>query len=162
MANRLLHCSAMAQILTRQFGPLEYDESAVLDFPAGLPGFPDQTRLVLVERASAAPVIFLQSLHREELCFLAVPVLAIDPGYQLVVGGDDLRLLGLDASRQPHIGEETLCLAILSAPENGPLTANLLAPVVVELRQRRAVQAVRADSVYSHRHMLAAAESACW
>jgi flagellar assembly factor FliW len=120
-----------------------------------------------VEQSSAAPIVFLQSLHPEQLCFLAVPVLTIDPAYQLTVGRDDLRLLGLDASRQPRIGEEALCLAILSAPENGLLTANLLAPVVVELRTRRAVQAVRADSVYSHQHILAAPvvgapEAACW
>lgn len=151
----------MKRIDTRQFGPLEYDESAVLDFPVGLPGFPDQRQLVLVEQASAAPIVFLQSLQDADLCFLTVPVLALDSQYQLMIGRDDLRLLGLKVSRQPRIGSEVLCLAILSAPKNGPLTANLLAPVVVELRSRRSVQAVRCDSFYSHQHALQTHGVAC-
>jgi flagellar assembly factor FliW len=42
---------------------------------------------------------------------------------------------------------------VLSIRETGP-TANLLAPIVVNLRNRRAVQAVAAESDYSHQHAL--------
>ena len=46
-----------------------------------------------------------------------------------------------------------LCLTVLSVRETGP-TANLLAPIVVNLRNRKAVQAVAAESDYSHQHAL--------
>lgn len=151
----------MATIVTRQFGPLEYDENTVLDFPAGLPGFENQTRFLLLELASAAPIVYLQSLNMPNLCFLAAPVDSIDARYELSITPDDLLLLGLGEQCQPRPGNEVLCLAILTAPENGPLTANLLAPVVVELRSRRAVQAVRVDSRYSHQHPLASREPVC-
>jgi flagellar assembly factor FliW len=151
----------MAEIVTQQLGSLAYDDSAVLDFPAGLPGFENQTRFVLLEPASSAPVVFLQSLSIPNLCFLAAPVDSIDARYDLSLTPEDLRLLGLDERRQPQSGVEVLCLAILTAPENGPMTANLLAPVVVEIRSRRAVQAVRVDSRYSHRHPLAPRETVC-
>jgi flagellar assembly factor FliW len=151
----------MAEILTHQVGSLEYNESAVIDFPAGLPGFEDQTRFVLLDPPSSAPVVFLQSLNMLNLCFLAAPVISIDPQYELSVTPEDLRLLGLNEQRQPQPVTEVLCLAILTAPENGPLTANLLAPVVVEIRSRRAVQAVRIDSRYSHQHPLVPRERLC-
>jgi flagellar assembly factor FliW len=151
----------MAQILTRQFGLLEFEASAVVEFPAGLPGFEDQTRFVLVERPAVAPVVFLQSLGLPQLCFLAVPIAEVDPAYNLAMTPEDLRQLGLDDQRQPPQGDELVCLALLSAAEDGPLTANLLAPVVINLRARLAVQAVRMDSRYSHLHPLPPPKAAC-
>jgi flagellar assembly factor FliW len=40
---------------------------------------------------------------------------------------------------------------VITAGEDSPPTANLLAPVVINLNSGRAVQAVRSDSVYSHK-----------
>jgi flagellar assembly factor FliW len=150
----------MLQILTRRFGPLEVDEAAALHFPLGLPGFETHRRFALVECRTARPLMYLQSLDLPELCFVAAPVEAIDPAYQLELSSDDLHHLGLVENRQPPRGE-VLCLAILSAPESGRPTANLLAPVVIERASRRAVQAVRSDSRYSHQHMLAVAVETC-
>ena len=145
----------MSQIPTRQFGLLEYDPGTVVEFSAGLPGFEDQTRFVLVERPAVAPILFMQSLDLPDLCFLTAPLSALDAGYELAVTPEDETRLGLASH------EEMLCLAILSAPENGPLTANLLAPVLINLRTRRAVHAVRTDSRYSHRQGLTALEGSC-
>ncbi len=145
----------MARILTRQFGLFEYDPAAAIEFPAGLPGFEARRQFVLIERASIAPILFLQSLDSPDLCFPAAPVRAIDPQYELALTADDLRLLGSGAA------EDLIALAILSAPNDGPLTANLLAPVVIDPRSRRAVQAVRMDRRYSHRHPIVK-ETACW
>ena len=57
------------------------------------------------------------------------------------------------------MGGEALALAILTVAEGG-LTANLLAPVVVNLANRRAVQAIRPDGRHSHAHPLEAAAAA--
>jgi flagellar assembly factor FliW len=140
----------MAQ--TRRFGAFEYDRSSVLTFPAGLPGFEGHTVFIIVEQPELAPIVFLQSLNTPELCFPAAPVAAIDPGYSPGLTREDLERLGLDPGRQPVPNVEVLSLALLCAPENGPLTANLLAPVVINVQTHTAVQAVRADSLYSHRH----------
>ncbi len=151
----------MSEILTTHFGPLDYDDSAVLNFPAGLPGFENQTRFVLVEQPPVAPIVFLQSMTTPNLCFLAAPVNFIDAQYELSITRDDLQVLGMEGKGPFQPGAGVLCLVILTAPENGPLSANLLAPVVVDVRTRRAVQAVRVDSRYSHQHPLAARQSAC-
>jgi flagellar assembly factor FliW len=139
----------MAQILTRQFGCFEYDPAAAIEFPGGLPGFETQRRFVLIEQPNLAPILFLQSVESPELCFAAAPVNAIEPEYDLALTEEDARLLDVDET------SSVLALAILSAPSDGPLSANLLAPVVVNPQSRRAVQAVRMDSRYSHKHPLA-------
>jgi flagellar assembly factor FliW len=74
----------------------------------------------------------------------------MDADYQIGITIEDLCTLGLDENRQPVPGVEVLCVAIVSVPEQGGLTANLLAPVVVNLKTRVGVQAVRNDAVYSH------------
>jgi flagellar assembly factor FliW len=145
--------AAMPLVETLRFGPLEYDPSAAIEFPCGVPGFEHQGRFVLVEQAALAPLVFLQSLETPGLCFPAVPAAAIDPLYQLEVTREDLELLGLDPARQPETGREVLCLAIVAAQEGAP-TANLLAPIVINLSLRVGVQAVRMDARYSHRHRL--------
>ena len=134
-------------------------DGRILDFPHGLPGFETATRFVLKQQPSFAPVSFLKATDTPDLCFLVIPVQSILPDYSLAVTADDLRTLALEETRQPEIGKDALCLAILTAPEQGPLTANLLAPVVINLAAGRGVQAVRSDAVYSHRHVIAALET---
>jgi flagellar assembly factor FliW len=145
----------MVRILSKRLGAIDLDEAAILHFPAGLPGFEHCTRFALLERLPAAPIVFLQSLDQPEVCFLTAPVMEIDPAYQLAMTPEDLNCLGIQSPK------DVMCLAILAAAEDGRFTANLLAPVVIDRKTRRAVQAVRVDSRYSHQHPLAAVETRC-
>jgi flagellar assembly factor FliW len=101
------------------------------------------------------PMVFLQSLEDPEVCFLTMPVRAVDAGYRLELGEADRELLGL--ARRPRIGREALCLVIVTVDATR-ITANLLAPVVVNLSNRRGAQAILAESEYSHQHVLAEEE----
>jgi flagellar assembly factor FliW len=148
----------MPTLSSRHFGPVEYQSDAVLEFPAGLPGFEQERSFVPIEHASSKPIVFLQSLTRPELCFITLPVRVVQPDYGLAIPAEDLRTLGLAEARQPEIGAEVLCLAIVSVAEGKLPTANLLAPIVVNLRTRRGVQAIQEDSAYSHQHPLLAME----
>ncbi len=122
-----------------------------LVFPNGLPGFEGEHRFTLVEDASHSPLLSLESETTPDLRFYALPVSAIDPHYDLQLSPEDLAIL--EVEQVP--GEDgILCLAILAALENGPFSANLLAPVVVNCTRKLAVQAVRMDQRYSHCHPL--------
>lgn len=144
----------MAEFRTKYFDRVTYDENSVVFFPAGLPGFERQRRFLFIEQPVNKPLVFIQSLSRPGLCFLALPILMIDAGFRLNIAPDDLRLLALPENGQPAIGREVACLAIVSIAKNQSPTANLLSPVVVNLANRRAVQAIQIDSGYSHRHVL--------
>ncbi len=138
---------------TKHFGALSYEPESELDFPRGLPGFDDRRRFVAVRFDGSDPLIYLQSLEDPELCFITMPVLAADPAYRLKVSGEDLEEVELPAARQPRIGDGVICLTVISVRESGP-TANLLAPIVVNLRNRKAVQAVSQECGYSHQFAL--------
>jgi len=138
---------------TKNFGKLSFEPESELEFPSGLPGFESRKRFVAVTFVEYDPLVYLQSLEDPALCFITMPILAADPCYKLRVNGEDLEQLGLPQSRQPRIGDDVLCLTVVSVRETGP-TANLLAPIVVNLQNRKAVQAVSPESDYSHQHAL--------
>jgi flagellar assembly factor FliW len=148
----------MPVVQTHNFGSISYSHEAAIEFPRGLPGFDDRRRFLALQFEDTAPLVFLQSLERADLCFITMPVLAVDPQYRLQVSTEDLTEVDLSPLRQPRIGEDVLCLAVLSISESGP-TANLLAPVVVNLRNLKAVQAVAPESGYPHRHALVTEEA---
>src|SRR6478609_12065454 len=126
---------------TKNFGRLSFESESELEFPSGLPGFESRKRFVAVRFVESDPLVYLQSLEDPGLCFITMPVLAVDPKYRLRVNDDDLGDIGLPGARQPRIGEDVFCLTVLSIREAGP-TANLLAPIVINLKTRRAVQAI--------------------
>ena len=86
----------MPQAFTKYFGSTEYQEGDAVQFPGGLPGFVNETQFLVITPAATAPLHFLQSLRRSDLCFLALPILSIDPNYDLAVAAEDLRSLGLE------------------------------------------------------------------
>jgi flagellar assembly factor FliW len=151
----------MPQVLTKYFGLLDYQQDEVVQFPSGLPAFEEEQQFLVIEPAAKAPLAFLQSLRQPGLCFLALPVLAIDPLYALAIAVEDLQELRLETSRQPAIGRDIECLAVLAPLESGSLTANLLAPIVINRVNRVAIQAIRMDSTYSHQYPMTKVEEPC-
>lgn len=136
---------------TRHFGRKPYDENAVLRMERGLIGFEDESDFVLIQIPEQFPLVYLQSTRTAGLCFLALPVLAIDRGYALLLAADDAARIGV--GREPRIGDDVLCLALITTADTGA-RANLLAPVVVNLRTQVALQCINGAGSYAVRHPL--------
>jgi flagellar assembly factor FliW len=139
----------MLQLHTKYFGMVSCEPADLFQFPSGLPAFEEEKSFAPLDLPGTEPLLFLQSATRPDLCFLCFPVLVVDSAYQLSVLTEDLQSLDLPTTRQPYIGSEVLVLALLSVKENEAASANLMAPLVINLRNRRAVQAIRSDAAYS-------------
>jgi flagellar assembly factor FliW len=133
----------MPQIETKYFGSIEYREADVVQFPSGLPAFEDETHFLLIEPPVSAPIVFLQSVRTAGLCFLTLPILVVDPQYQMAISREDLQSLAIEPAG-------ITSLAVIAVTENGAITANLLAPILINRRDGRGLQAIRVDSIYSH------------
>ncbi len=145
----------MPSLRTRFFGVAEYGEDSVIRILSGLPPFVNQTRYLLLVDERRHPLAFLQSVDEPGLCFLTLPVESIDSGYEARFEGEDLALIGCEDS------SKLTCLAILTFAEDGTVTANLMAPVLIDPRTRVAVQAIRRDGRYSHAVPLSLSEAKC-
>ena len=148
----------MSTCQTRYFDAIDYSSESVIHFPAGLPGFEQERDFVIVEQPHTRPLLFLQSLTTRDLCFLMLPVLTVAQDYRLRMRPEDVELIGFRARRQPRIGRDVFCGAFLTAAPDEIPTANLLAPIVINLQNRVGVQAVRPEPSYSHCHPLASHE----
>jgi flagellar assembly factor FliW len=146
---------------TRYFGSLEYDEASVLVFPDGIPAFEREQRFLAIRQPLNEPLVFLQSLSDPDLCFVTLPVQTVLSGFRLSIAPEDLEALGLPTGTPSAIGRDVLCLVMISIEQNNPPTANLLAPVVVNLRTQCGRQVIQTDSKYSHREILPLREAQC-
>ena len=144
---------------TKNFGTVSYQPESVVEFSNGLPGFEEHRQFLALNYDNTKPLVFLQSLADAGLCFITLPVLCVDPQYRLQVSEEDLGQLGFPPEYQPLIGPDVACLIVISVQESGGPTANLLAPIVVNVSTLKAVQAIAPESGYSHQHPLLAPEA---
>lgn len=125
-------------------GEIGWEAANELSFPAGLPGFEQARRMVPVEIPSQRPLVYLQNAENPDICFAALPVLAVNPGFQLQVSDDDQALLGLEGETA-ILGVDVMCLALL-IPGGSGVQTNLRAPIVINLHNGRGVQAVASQA----------------
>jgi flagellar assembly factor FliW len=148
----------MPRLSSKYFGELDYSPDAVFQFPSGIPGFEGQTAFVFLEQPHNDPLVFMQSLVEPGLCFVAVPVFVANPHYRLTLAAEDCESLGLPPAAQLRIGEEVLCLALVTVSEGADPTANLASPIVLNLRTHTGLQSVQDCPEYSLQHPLLASE----
>ena len=158
----------MATIETRYFGAVPEEVGLAIEFSAGLPAFEGERRCLAIEHPKTGPLILLQSMATRDLCFLALPVAAVDPAYRLQISTEDMKAIGIDESAISS-GDKLAVLVFVVVGPDGHISANLMAPIVVNRENRRAVQAVRCDGVYAHNHSVfmpresvAAEKTPCW
>jgi flagellar assembly factor FliW len=118
-----------------RFGEIELDDAKTIVFAAGLVGFPEARRYVLLDSPEAGQIAWLQSLDIPALAFPVVDGAAIDRSYPQP-GAAEL-------AHEAGFGDRELAvLVIVAAPRGKGLFANLLAPLVVGLTSRRGAQIV--------------------
>jgi flagellar assembly factor FliW len=139
---------AELKIQSPRFGRIEVEDATLIRFDRGLPGFPDCTRFVILDHDRETPLRWLQSVERPEVAFLIVEPQQLIAGYQLEVPSGVLPFLGWKDGDD----EKDLCVFVILNVENGDLTANLRAPVMVHVRERRALQLILEDSEVPLRH----------
>ncbi|HEV7824088.1 MAG TPA: flagellar assembly protein FliW [Mycobacteriales bacterium] len=123
-----------------------------LEFVAPFPGFPGKTRFALVALDEAGMLYALRSLDDPSLRFLVVPPAPFFPEYTPEVDDVTAAMLGLSRA------EQALLLLVLNPGDApGTATANLLAPIVVNIESRQAAQVVLAGNEYDVRAPLTAA-----
>jgi flagellar assembly factor FliW len=130
---------------SRRFGEHAIPGEKVLHFPDGLIGFREAHRFALLDGGRpGSPFRCLVSLDVPELGFVVCEPAALWPGY-----GSDL-----PPPAEGAAGERAV-LAIVTVPENAQeMTANLMAPIVLDCRSRTGRQLVLDNGRYSTRHTL--------
>lgn len=122
---------------TVRFGPVEYDPRDVIQFPEGIAPFASAHRFLLIQREDEAPFSWLQSLDDPGLALVAATADELFPEESADIRQHLARL-------DPERGAAPLVLLTLIVldPDPDRITANLLAPIVLDPRNMRAEQIV--------------------
>jgi len=140
----------MSKVNTSRFGEIEVDEKKIVHFEKGIPAFEDETQFVILPYEEESPYYFMQSIKSPDLAFLLTNPFLFFPDYTFEI--DDETLAQLDVKNQ----DDVFYYAMITIP-NGSIrymTANLLAPVVLNSENMRAKQVVLEKSNYTTKHRL--------
>ena len=140
----------MRKVNTLRFGDVEVAEEKVVHFADGIPAFEDEHEFVIVPYDEESPYVFLQSLTTPDLAFLMTVPFIFFPEYEFEL--DDENQDKLELTRQ----EDMLIYTLITV--NGgkvqDMTANLMAPVVLNTANMQARQIVLDRSSYTTKHRL--------
>ena len=134
-------------IETTRFGPVDVDESRLIEIPAGLLGFSSFKTFSLLQPDENGVFFWLQSTESPDLAFVVTDPALWVPDYQANIRKEQMEDLGLSETGDAQV------LVIVNKREQS-LTANLQGPLVVNSANRRAMQLVLAEKKWSTRHEL--------
>jgi flagellar assembly factor FliW len=93
--------------------------------------------------------MFMQALDGSDICFVCVESFLIYPDYSLTIPNKTIQLLDL---KEPG---EALILSLVTVRKNiEDITANLMSPIVINMRNSQAQQVIIENSNYPVRYKI--------
>lgn len=137
------------KLQSTRLGEFEIDEEQIIDFPRGIPGFPDEKAFVHIPYGVESPFSFLQSANEPNLTFLLVDPFAFFTDYEFELDDEAASELGVSSENPPQV----FLIANVKG-EIADLTVNLLAPVILNPVNHIGRQIILEKKDYSIRHKL--------
>ncbi len=120
-----------------RLGLVEVDSGKIIEFPGGIPGFEHCTRFALFHQEGREPAVYmLQSLDDPEVTLPIADPARLGFRYELTLGDDEVRALRLGSEADAAVA------VVLRRNDDAKLSANLTAPLVINLRERRGLQQI--------------------
>jgi len=140
----------MRKVDTVRFGEIEVEEEKIVHFAKGIPAFEDEHEFLIIPYDEESPYYFMQSLKSPELAFLITTPFIFFPEYVIEI--DDETLEELQIKKQ----EDVMLYSLITIPNGSVryMTANLLAPVVINKENMQAKQIVMEKTRYTTKHRL--------
>lgn len=136
-------------IQSTHLGELDVPDDYIIHFSDGLSGFEEETEFVIIEHAPDSPFMFFQSVHSPDLVFVTIDPFHYFNNYQVEIDDETEAALKLSEEDLPivrsivHLGADPKLM-----------TANLIAPLVINQNRRLGGQAVLHNSSYGTKHRI--------
>lgn len=130
-------------IKTTRFGELDVRDEVPFTFPMGLLGFGKLKRFFVLDHKDDSPFKWLQSGEDPDLAFIISDPLFFKRDYHLSVRPQELSMI------EPVVEEDLVLSVIMTVPQDPQqMSANLLAPLIFNMGNRKGMQYVLTDSRY--------------
>jgi flagellar assembly factor FliW len=133
------------KVATKAYGLIDVDSRQKITFSRGLFGFEGCRDYVLLD-AERQPFYWLQSVESEAVAFILVNPFIFRPDYEVNINNEELAEIGILSP------EKALIFSIVTIPPEGPMTANLQGPLVINRDTREGKQAILTDPRWKTKH----------
>lgn len=135
-------------VKTTRFGEIEIQQDKIIVFKQGIPGFEEETQFVIMPYEENSPFFLLQSVKTDFLAFLMTDPFKFFADYEFNIDDDNLLELGIEHT------EEVAIFSMVTVRDANVrnMTANLVAPVVINMENNRGKQIVLEKSPYKTQH----------
>ena len=147
----------MELVVSRECQLQAFDKQCAFRFDEGIPGFEKATEWIILCNPTEEPFAWLQSVSVPDLSVVVIDPWLICPGYSAKISDYDVQRLGI------RDREDALLLVIVSVKDRiDEMTANLIGPILLNVRERRGSQVVIQNCMdySSTHHILEGLESA--
>jgi flagellar assembly factor FliW len=137
------------KIKTKYHGEIEVNEASALNFEQGIPGFAEEKKFVLLPLPENDWFHILQSVSTPQLGFVVTDPFLFTKEFDFELDQGSVETLGFTDEKDVKV------LTILTMKETlQESTANLQAPIVINLANNKAKQVILNDSNYQTKHLL--------
>ncbi len=125
-------------LITSQFGELHIEEDQIISFPVGILAFEDVKKFILIPVHNNPFFKWLLSIDEPNLSFLLTDPFSIKSEYYVDLNDNVKEELSIENQ------EDVLIYTIVTIPNRDfkKATTNLLAPIVINLKEKKAQQIV--------------------
>lgn len=132
---------------TVRFGQIEVDDSKIVKFQDGLPGFEQLTKFILLSPEQTQPLYWMQSMEDGDVALPVISSFDILDDYTLDIPDEVVAGLEMEGL------EDLLVMNVCVVPDDvSQMTANLAAPILMNVRLNIGIQIVVDSKEYPTRY----------
>jgi len=125
------------RINTSRFGEIEFDVDKVILFKEGIPGLNHLKKYILIEGNEKSPFHWLQSVEDGDVALVVADPFSFKPDYAPFIHENILEELEAKAEK------DLMVMTVLVIPGDiQKMTANLMAPIIINPQKRLAKQVI--------------------
>lgn len=135
--------------MTRQFGAVIVDETKIITMPKGLPGFPDLKKFVILDHDDISPFHSFQCVDDSALSFIIMDPFLFMTNYSVNIDSY-IKEMAWTGDKP----EDLYLYVIINAADPDPknMTANLMGPLLINIKRNVGIQMMVNDRKYSSKH----------
>ncbi len=140
------------KVNTKNFGEVDIDDNKIIEFPAGIVGFPELTKFALIfdeEKGANASIRWLQSMQEPGFAMPVMDPLLVKQDYNPEIEDELLKDMG-------DLNDNNLLVMVtVTVPSDlTKMSVNLRGPIIINADTRKACQIIVEGDAYQVKYLI--------
>ena len=137
-------------IFKTKLGEMDLSEKEIITFEEGIPGFDHLRKFAIVSVARTEPIKWLVSLEDRDVALPIIDPWIVRLDYHVDISEKDVQDLDIEKDEDVSVW----CVVVIPKDKPDDATINLLAPIVVNMKNGKAKQIIMETDEYTIKHRI--------